>query len=82
MDNERLDQNKRRWSERAGPRNWPQQANRTRQGVPVKSDGQAGFEMGNREAGRVQGRTSRWSASGVIGSRKRSSRDRVGDQDA
>lgn len=61
---------------------WATTGQQDKAGVPVKSDGQADFEMGNREAGRVQGRASRWSASGVIGSRTRSSSDRVGDQDA
>lgn len=51
--------------ERAGPRNEPDQASRVRQGVPIKSDRQAESELGERQASGMQGRASKWSASGL-----------------
>lgn len=49
MEKGRLDQTRRRWSERARPGNRSEQANKTRQGVSAKNDGQAELEMGNGE---------------------------------
>lgn len=51
--------------ERAGPRNEPDQASRVRQGIPFKSDRQAESELGEGQASRMQGRGSKWSASGL-----------------
>ena len=60
----------------------PEQANKTRKGVPVKSDEQAESEMWNKKRGRRQGRTGRCLASRLQGSGKRSFSDRAGDQEA
>lgn len=51
--------------QRAGPKNELEQANSVRQRVSIKSDGRAESELGDGKAGRMQGGSSRWSASGV-----------------
>lgn len=43
------------WSERAGPMKGQDQSNRWRQGVPLKSKGQAELETGDVKARRMQG---------------------------